>query len=90
MFRCTLDCARVIDTGIGIEAELLDRTFDPFTSTMQAGLDSGSGLTIGMGTARQTQGIYRSSVCASAGDGADVLLAAAASSARGQFYFCVL
>lgn len=48
------DCARVIDTGIGIEAELLDRTFDPFTSTMQAGLDSGSGLTIGMGTARQS------------------------------------
>jgi len=44
----------VIDTGSGIEAELLDKIFDPFTTTMQAGQDSGSGVTMGMGAPRQT------------------------------------
>jgi two-component system NtrC family sensor kinase len=49
-------CASVADNGTGIEAEVIDRVFNPFFTTKEVGEGTGLGLSISHGIIRQHGG----------------------------------
>ncbi len=49
-------CASVADNGMGIEAEVVDRVFNPFFTTKEVGEGTGLGLSISHGIIRQHGG----------------------------------
>lgn len=52
-------CLRVIDTGTGIEKEILERVFEPYFTTKEVGKGTGLGLSIVQGIVRSNKGDIR-------------------------------
>ncbi len=65
-------CLEVIDTGIGMPAEVIERAFDPFFTTKPAGKGTGLGLSMVYGFARQSNGYC--DIRSTPGEGATVRL----------------
>ena len=49
-------CVRVVDTGIGMPPDVIERAFDPFFTTKPIGQGTGLGLSMIYGFARQSEG----------------------------------
>ena len=56
-------CVRVIDTGIGIPAPLVDKVFEPFFTTKPLGEGTGLGLSMVYGFVRQSGGFITIDSC---------------------------
>jgi PAS domain S-box-containing protein len=52
-------CVSVSDTGVGIDAAILDKVFDPFFTTKPLGQGTGLGLSMIYGFAKQSEGHAR-------------------------------
>jgi signal transduction histidine kinase/ActR/RegA family two-component response regulator len=57
--RGAFACLRVSDTGAGMDPTTIERAFDPFFSTKEAGAGTGLGLAIVHGIVTQSGGIVR-------------------------------
>lgn len=50
-------CLRVVDTGVGMDPDTMDRIFEPFYTTKEAGKGTGLGLSTVYGIVEQTGGM---------------------------------
>jgi PAS domain S-box-containing protein len=67
----------VIDSGIGIEPELLDKVFEPFFTTKPIGQGTGLGLSMIYGFAKQSGGFVRIESTLGKGTSVEILLPSA-------------
>ncbi|MEI7704146.1 MAG: response regulator [Deltaproteobacteria bacterium] len=65
---------QIIDTGVGMEEETLDRLFEPFFTTKELGKGTGLGLSIAYGFVEQSGGSIRVSSKPGQGTVVDVIL----------------
>jgi len=75
-------CVRVIDSGVGIPAALVDKVFEPFFTTKPLGEGTGLGLSMVYGFVRQSGGFISIDTCQ--GEGTRVVLHMPAASADAQ------
>ena len=75
-------CVRVIDSGVGIPAALVDKVFEPFFTTKPLGEGTGLGLSMVYGFVRQSGGFISIDTCQ--GEGTRVALHMPAASADAQ------
>lgn len=74
----------VIDTGRGMEPEVLERIFEPFFTTKHAGKGTGLGLSVVHGIVQTHGGVVRVSSTPNAGTTFDIYFPDAGSDARAQ------
>lgn len=75
-------CVRVIDTGIGIPAALVDKVFEPFFTTKPLGEGTGLGLSMVYGFVRQSGGFITIDSCQGKGTRVALHMPAAPADAR--------